>query len=487
VEDQTKSESFTYDAWRRLAQAQTLNQTSSGTWNLQWSYDRLGNRLSQGGTGNGVTIGQPNFTIDAGTNRIVGYCYDAAGNLTDEGGCPAAGSPHRYTFDGTNRLITVNNGTATASYTYMGPLRIKKVTGGTTTVYIYSGTKPIAEYVGGQLSKEYIYSGSRMLATIAGAAITYHHPDHLSSRAETDATGTATRTFGSFPYGETWYETGTIDKWKFTSYERDTAAGETGLDYAVFRQYSSGEARYTTADLVNGNAFIPQSLNRFSYVANDPVNLIDPLGLCGEPDDVDSSTNTITGHAPCIEPIIENGIGGLALEPFQDGPSRKPCPKKAGWHWLPHTIGALFNATLELGAGSAGATATGSAGSAYSISDSGQLSGGAFLSGGASLFAGSHSLSAPTQSMVTPFALGGYAGAGMGVFVSNAQSPMQLAGPFAQWNANVGFGPGYSVSFSYDNASGTWVLSITQGPGAGISGSALTTTTNARATGAACE
>jgi hypothetical protein len=68
-----------------LAQAQTLNQTGSGTWNLQWTYDRFGNRLSQGGTGNGVSIGQPNFTIDAGTNRIVGYCYDAAGNLTDEG------------------------------------------------------------------------------------------------------------------------------------------------------------------------------------------------------------------------------------------------------------------------------------------------------------------------------------------------------------------------------------------------------------------
>jgi RHS repeat-associated protein len=287
VEDQTKSESFTYDAWSRLAQAQTLNQASSGTWNLQWTYDRLGNRLSQGGTGNGVTIGQPNFTVDTGTNRIVGYCYDAAGNLTDEGSCPAAGSPHRYTYDGTNRLISVNNGTATASYTYIGPLRIKKIAGGTTTVYVYSGSRPLAEYVNGQLDKEYIYSGSQMLATIAGAAVTYHHPDTLSKRADTNAAGTVIRTFGSFPYGETWYETGSTDKWKFTTYERDSSSGETGLDYAQFRAYASGMGRFITADLRSGRVSAPESLHRYAYALNDPVNNTDPFGLdsdCHEDD-----------------------------------------------------------------------------------------------------------------------------------------------------------------------------------------------------------
>ena len=103
--------------------------------------------------------------------------YDAAGNQTSDGS-------FSYAYDGAGRLYTVTN---TAEYTYFGGLRIKKVVGSTTTVTIYSGANPIAEYVNGALSKEYIYSGSALLATIAGSVVTYHNPDHLSDRAETDS------------------------------------------------------------------------------------------------------------------------------------------------------------------------------------------------------------------------------------------------------------------------------------------------------------
>jgi hypothetical protein len=75
----------------------------------------------------------------------------------------------------------------------------------------------------------------------------YHHSDHLSERVTTDSAGTAVHTYGHYPFGETWYETGTADKWKFihsthsvrsgqASYERDT---ESSLDYAMFRYDSS--------------------------------------------------------------------------------------------------------------------------------------------------------------------------------------------------------------------------------------------------------
>jgi hypothetical protein len=38
------------------------------------------------------------------------------------------------------------------------------------------------------------------------------------------------RSFGHYPFGETWYETGTASKCKFTSYERDP---ESLNDYAI--------------------------------------------------------------------------------------------------------------------------------------------------------------------------------------------------------------------------------------------------------------
>ncbi|MFQ5904177.1 MAG: RHS repeat domain-containing protein, partial [Candidatus Binatia bacterium] len=84
-----------------------------------------------------------------------------------------------------------------------------------------------------------------------------------------------------YPFGEAWNPSGTTTKWQFTSYERDT---ESSLDYAMFRYDSSRLGRFLTPDPLAGSIANPQSLNRYAYVLNDPVNLIDPLGLepeCG--------------------------------------------------------------------------------------------------------------------------------------------------------------------------------------------------------------
>lgn len=137
-----------------------------------------------------------------------------------------------------------------AAYTYDGnSFRVKKTYGGVTTTYIFSGTKPIAEYIGGSITKEYIYSGENQLAEVAYSglnySVTYKYPDQLSTRDETDASGNLTRTFGHVPFGETWYETGTSSKWKFTTYERDS---ETNNDYATFRYHENRLGRFMTTD-----------------------------------------------------------------------------------------------------------------------------------------------------------------------------------------------------------------------------------------------
>jgi RHS repeat-associated protein len=72
--------------------------------------------------------------------------------------------------------------------------------------------------------------------------------------------------------------TGDSTRQKFTGYEDDA---ETGLNYAEARYQSPMQGRFTSVDPLGASASAanPQSLNRYSYVENDPVNSVDPDGL----------------------------------------------------------------------------------------------------------------------------------------------------------------------------------------------------------------
>jgi RHS repeat-associated protein len=74
------------------------------------------------------------------------------------------------------------------------------------------------------------------------------------------------------------YSSGDGVRQQFTAKERDI---ETGLDYFGARYYGSMMGRFTSADplIASGRAAVPQSWNRYSYVLNNPLNLIDPNGL----------------------------------------------------------------------------------------------------------------------------------------------------------------------------------------------------------------
>jgi RHS repeat-associated protein len=202
-------------------------------------------------------------------------CFDANGNLLAVS-APPCPSP-TYVYDAENRLVNYSS----AAHTYDGnSLRVKKTVSGATTVYIFSGAKVIAEYASGAApsspSKEYIYAGSQLLATLTGSTANYHIADHLSPRVTTDSTGTVVGQQAHFPFGEDWYASNSTTKFKFTSYERDS---ESGNDYAMMRTSINRLGRFSSADLLAGSIYNPQSLNRFTYALNDAINLSDPWGL----------------------------------------------------------------------------------------------------------------------------------------------------------------------------------------------------------------
>ena len=64
---------------------------------------------------------------------------------------------------------------------------------------------------------------------------------------------------------------------RFAMTERDEA---TGLDHTWFRKYDSFAGRWTSPDALAGGIANPQSFNRYSYTMNDPINAVDPSGLC---------------------------------------------------------------------------------------------------------------------------------------------------------------------------------------------------------------
>lgn len=131
----------------------------------------------------------------------------------------------------------------------------------------------------------------------------YFLSDRLSVRMILDTSGNVMGRQAHLPFGEDFGETGIQAKHHFTSYERD---GESGTDYAVNRQYSQTIGRYSRPDPFDASGRIgnPQTLNRYSYARNNPVNRIDRLGLEGDPldgllDDVVCVTDE-EGHRECV-------------------------------------------------------------------------------------------------------------------------------------------------------------------------------------------
>jgi RHS repeat-associated protein len=317
--DNGRTANYSYDVLSRLATAQTTGSANYPAWGISWSYDRYGNRLAETVTaGSGPSN---SVSVDATTNRIntAGYAYDAGGNMTNDG-------LNTMTYNAENRVVTSISGGVTSTYSYDGNgLRVKKQVGSATaTVYIFSSSKVIAEYASGAKvnspTKEYIYSGSALLATISGNTTNYHMGDQLSPRLTTNTSGTVAGQQGHFPFGESWYSSNTTTKFQFTSYERDS---ESGNDYAIARSYVNRLARFSSPDPLGGFIDNPQSLNRYPYALNNPINLVDPSGLsCITVNYIDPDTGEE------VSQLADDGDGlgcaGAGVDPTPKGADPSP-------------------------------------------------------------------------------------------------------------------------------------------------------------------
>lgn len=199
------------------------------------------------------------------------------------------------------------------AYAYDGAgHRVKKLVGENTRFVYGIGGQLLAEFDGGTgaLKKEYVYRGGSLI-TIEPTAVNsngtqYATGDHLGSpRVITNSSGVVVGRHDYQPFGTElgagvggrttgmgFSSSGDNNRKKFTGYERDT---ETGLDFAQARYFSSTQGRFTSPDSLLGSIGNPQTLNRYAYVGNNPINFSDPTGRMAHQMTVSSSAGSNPG------------------------------------------------------------------------------------------------------------------------------------------------------------------------------------------------
>jgi RHS repeat-associated protein len=167
------------------------------------------------------------------------------------------------------------------------------------------------------------------------------------------ADGTLVENHRTFPNGESWQKGPNPNfAQAFTTYDRDA---DTHLDYAMARHYASTEGRFMTPDPghVGANIYEPQSLNAYAYVSNDPINAIDPDGLC---------ERKIGDRTPCS--LWEQGMDAAsnalnttlnAANAYLSAPRDPKCV--ARFAGVGATAGVVFGGTVgAIGGAAAGGT-----------------------------------------------------------------------------------------------------------------------------------
>ncbi len=283
----TLKENFSYDLLNRVT-----NATVEGRTGLNISYDASGNIVNKsdrgnytyGGSCNGITAG-PHAVTAAGSKS---YCYDANGNQTSGDGRSIS-----YTsFDKANE-IEKNGHTTRFNYSPNRSryLRQDETASGNTKTY-YVGNVEIIQRPGADI--EYRRNlGNAIVANYANGVQQIHfiYKDHLGSTdVITNSSGDIVQSFSFDAFGQQrnaldWDSIASLpispisDSLTLHGYTGHEMLDEVGLIHMNGRIYDPSLGRFLQADPNIQAADNTQSLNRYSYVLNNPLNATDPSGF----------------------------------------------------------------------------------------------------------------------------------------------------------------------------------------------------------------
>ena len=251
----------------------------------QWTYDPLGNRITDAGTGeqeweyndNNELLSSVEFTYDYDDNGSLIAEYHPDGTLYRS---------HEYNAETRLSAVRDGQGELIAEYSY-DPFgrRVSKTVydppgqNPEITWYVYSDQGLMAELdEQGQQTDFYLFPPDGLWSTDpifrrSEGSYFYYQTDHLGTPQQLiDRAGNLVHSREMRAFGEV-AESGMEDRWRFPG---QLESAETRFYYNYFRDYEPGLGRYVQSDPIGlfGGA------NVYLYADASPVYGLDPLGLC---------------------------------------------------------------------------------------------------------------------------------------------------------------------------------------------------------------
>lgn len=265
---------------------------------VDFDYDSVYNRTYWSDTLGSVSISYDDNALNQYTqNGWRTPTYDARGNMT------SIGQWWTMTYDCENRMTSAISGTVQYEYDLLGRRNRRKLSTNYDARYVWDGAQIIAEYdnLTGSLTKKYIYGPGMdnpvAMINVSGTSESwyYYYTDALgSTRLMTDASGSIVESYTYDVYGRPYVmQTAGADNNWLTEDVTTSSSSNLGNPYLFtgrrwdsatlqyyyrFRDYDPVLGRFLQTD----PAKYIDTMNLYAYCGNNPVNWIDPWGLCGE-------------------------------------------------------------------------------------------------------------------------------------------------------------------------------------------------------------